>query len=718
MSERLYEQIAQELNLPLAGVQGTVKLLDQDNTIPFITRYRKEATGGLDEEKIRLIDERVKYLRSLEERKQEVISKIQELGKATPELEQQIQTATTLKVLEDLYLPYRPKRRTRAIIAKEKGLEPLAQMILEGSTQAPDQLATPYISVEKELPDLKTIWQGAMDIVAEKISEDIVARQKIRDLMSKHGLLVSQKSNETVENEKVYQDYFDFQEAICEIPPHRILALDRGEQEDVLKIKVQLDEELVWRNLDTLYIKDTNSTLVGFLQEAIRDGYKRLLAPAIAREIRNEITEKAHLHAVNIFVKNLRNLLLQPPIKNIKILAIDPGYISGCKLAVLSEQGDLLAHDAMFPHQPQKKRQDAKNKIADYYRQFQFQAVAIGNGTACRETEELIAEWIQENKLSVVYTIVNEAGASVYSASDVAREEFPELDASYRGTISIGRRLLDPLAELVKIDPKSLGVGMYQHDVSPKLLDKALHDVVESVVNYVGVDLNRASLQLLSYISGVNKRIAKNILSYRKQHQRFESREELKEVSGIGTQAFTQCAGFLRVGNGSNPLDNTAIHPESYPACQKLLEILQEPAQNLTQKNQALSEKLSHCDLQQLSTQLDIGRPTLVDIVENLKKPGRDPRDQVPPPIFRKEVLTIDDLVPGMELQGTVRNVVDFGAFVDIGVKIDGLVHISHMSKNYTRNSLEVCKVGDVIRVKVLSVEKARSRIALTMVLD
>ncbi len=716
MEERIQEQLAKELNLPLSGIKGTVSLLDEGNTIPFITRYRKEATGGLNEEQIRTVQERLTYLRSLEDRKKEVIEKIKELEKLTPELQQQIETATTLKVVEDLYLPYRPKRRTRATIAKEKGLEPLATLIFEGSKVLPDDLVSPFISEEKEVPNAKATWQGAMDIVAEMISDDIKAREQIRILMAKDGNIVSQKTSKTIENEQVYQDYFDYQEPVKDIPPHRILALDRGEQSNVLRIKISVEEEKVWYALEPLYIKNLQSTLNDYLREAIHDGYKRLLAPAITTEIRNELTEKAHLHAVNVFVKNLRNLLMQPTIRNMPILAIDPGYISGCKLAILSELGDLLAYDVMFPHQPQKKLKESKEKISQYYKKYSFQAIVIGNGTACRETEELIAEWIQENKINVVYTIVSEAGASVYSASDVAREEFPELDASYRGTVSIGRRLLDPLAELVKIDPKSLGVGMYQHDINQKLLDKALHDVVESVVNYVGVDINRASLQLLSYVAGVNKRIAKSILSYRKEHGRFNSREELKKVPGINDNVFIQCAGFLRIIKGVNPLDNTAIHPESYVACEHLLNIVQEKVQEIPQHTTLFETKIKQLNLDDICNKLSIGKPTLHDIFENLKKPGRDPRDQVPAPIFRKEVLTMDDLVPDMELQGTVRNVVDFGAFIDIGVKTDGLVHVSQMSKEYVKNPLEICKVGDIVWVRVLSVDKTRNRIGLSMV--
>ncbi len=719
MSEKLLQQIAKELEIPIAKVAATVKLLDDGNTVPFITRYRKEVTGGLDEEKIRAIEERIQYLRNLETRKQEILEKIQALGKCTPELQSQIENAYTLKTLEDLYLPYRPKRRTRAIIAKEKGLEPLAQKILENAMESPDSLALPYISEEKELPDIESVWQGAMDIVAEALSEDIKVREKVRKEMMSQGILVSQRSSKESEDEEIYKDYFEYEESLSQIPPHRILALDRGEEEGILKIKIQLACEKLCQDIVQPYLINPSSPLISFLKEALDDGYDRLIFPAISREIRHELTEKAHLHAVDIFAKNLRNLLMQPPMKDMCILAIDPGYVSGCKLAVLSSSGDLLAYDVMFPHQPQKKTDQARAIILKYYRQYGFKSVVIGNGTACRETEELISDLIQEEKLDLVYTIVSEAGASVYSASEAAREEFPELDASYRGTISIGRRLLDPLAELVKIDPKSLGIGLYQHDINPKMLDKALYDVVESVVNYVGVDINRASVELLSYIAGINKRSAKNIVKFRKEKGSFKNREEFKKVSGIGEETFTQCAGFLRIANGENPLDNTSIHPESYKVCEDLLKILNEDPSKIFERNSFIQFKLKQqFNEQDILKKLQVGKPTFQDILDNLKKPGRDPRESVPPPIFRKGILTLDDLAPGMELQGTVRNVVDFGAFVDIGVKVDGLVHVSQMSKQYVTSSLSVCKVGDNVKVKILNIDKGRKRISLTMVLS
>ena len=715
MLERIIKQISKEIELSVRQVQGTVALLDSDNTVPFITRYRKEITGGLDEEQIRAIEDRLHYLRNLETRKQEILQKISEQKQLTPELEAQILQATQLKIVEDLYLPYRPKKRTRATIAKEKGLEPLAGHILAGSCDDPEQLVAPFISADKEVPDSETAWKGAMDIVAEKIAEDIQVRQAVRHLIAAQGMAIAQKTTATSDKEQIYQDYFDYQEPLTAIPAHRVLAMDRGESEGVLRIKIQVGQDEVWRRLEALYLKNPDSPLAEFADKAIKDSYKRLIAPAISREIRKEMTEKAHLQAISVFASNLRNLLLQRPLKHMQVLAIDPGYSSGCKLALLSDNGDLLAYDVIYPHPPQKKSTAAQNKVLQYHRQYQFQVVVIGNGTACRETEEFIAKLIEEHQLDLVYTIVNEAGASVYSASAAARDEFPELDASYRGTISIGRRLLDPLAELVKIDPKSLGVGMYQHDVNARLLEKALHTVVESVVNYVGVDLNRASVELLSYVAGINRRCAKNILALRKKSGGFSSRFQLKEVAGIGEEVFTQCAGFLRVAGGSNPLDNTAIHPESYPICQRLLAMVDELPEKLDKRQEVLALKLSQFNAKQLACQLEVGEPTLRDILDNLRKPGRDPRDDVPPPIFRREVLTLDDLEPEMELEGTVRNVTDFGAFVDIGVKVDGLVHISRMANYYVKNPMDICKVGDTVRVKVVNVDINRKRIGLSM---
>lgn len=715
MEDKILQWIAQELSIKLASVIATAQLLDQGNTVPFITRYRKEVTNGLNEEQIRAIQSQLEYHRTLEKRKTEIINKLEELEKITPELLAQIQDAKSLKILEDLYLPYRPKRRTKASIAKEQGLEPLAQLILNCVAGNPEEYAQQFI--KEDVATVQDALNGAKDIVAEFIAENIDSRNIVRSFIKEKGILHSQKTKTTIENENVYKDYFDFQQSLSTIPPYRILAMNRGEKEKILNISIEAELQPILEKLNQQHIKNENVSFSNLLKEAIKDGYQRLLFTSIEREIRNELTENAHIHAIHVFTQNLRNLLLQPPMKNLCLLAIDPGYISGCKLAVLSPEGDLLEYGVMFPHPPQKKLADSKKIIQQYYNKYHFQAIAIGNGTACRETEELVTQWIQESKTDVVYTIVNEAGASVFSASDIARAEFPDLDASYRGTISIGRRLLDPLAEFVKIDTKSLGIGMYQHDINEKKLNQALYNVVESVVNYVGVDVNRASPELLSYIAGINKRCAKNIVEYRKKHGRFQNRLELKKVSGIGEEIFTQCAGFLRIVEGDNPLDNTSIHPESYENCKILIQFL-EKDENISQQPLTLSNKIQQYSISELSQKLNIGHFTLQDIIDNLKKPGRDPRESVPPPIFRKGVLSIDDLAEGMILNGTVRNVLDFGAFVDIGVKINGLVHISKMANYYINSPLDVCKVGDVVQVQIISIEKERNRINLSMIFD
>lgn len=714
MEDKILQWIAQELSLTLISVTETARLLDQGNTVPFITRYRKEVTNGLNEEQIRAIQSQLEYHRTLEKRKTEIINKLEELGKITPELLTQIKDAKSLKILEDLYLPYRPKRKTKASIAKEQGLEPLAQLMLDCVAGNPEEHAQQFIN--ENVATVQNALNGAKDIVAEFIAENIDSRNIVRNFIKEKGILRSQKTKATIENENVYKDYFDFQQSLRTIPPYRILAMNRGEKEKILSISVEVEAQPILEKLNQNYIKKDVS-FSNYLREAIKDGYQRLLFTSIEREVRNELTENAHIHAIHVFTQNLRNLLLQPPMKNLCILAIDPGYISGCKLAVLSPEGDLLEYGVMFPHPPQKKLADSKKIIQQYYNKYHFQAIAIGNGTACRETEELVTQWIQESQANVVYTIVNEAGASVFSASDIARIEFPDLDASYRGTVSIGRRLLDPLAELVKIDTKSLGIGMYQHDINEKKLDQALYNVVESVVNYVGVDVNRASPELLSYIAGINKRCAKNIVEYRKKHGRFQNRLELKKVSGIGEETFTQCAGFLRIVQGDNPLDNTSIHPESYENCKILLQFLEKDA-NISESPLSLSNKIQKYSIAELSKQLNIGHFTLQDIIDNLQKPGRDPRESVPPPIFRKGILTIDDLSEGMILNGTVRNVLDFGAFVDIGVKINGLVHISKMANYFINSPLDVCKIGDIVQVQIISIEKERKRINLSMIFD
>ncbi|WP_372366783.1 Tex family protein [Candidatus Uabimicrobium sp. HlEnr_7] len=722
MQETILKRISKDLTLSTTKVEGTVKLLDEGNTIPFITRYRKEATGGLNEEQIQEISDQLDYQRSLEKRKQEIVEKIKEQDKWTSELERKISAASQLKTLEDIYLPFRPKRRTRALIAKEKGLEPFALQILNYSTIDPRQDAKKYINEEHELANIEDVLDGAMDIIAEVVAENSEIRAIVRNYTQSSGVVNVTKTTKGEDSEEIYKDYYEYQEKISTIPAHRILAIDRGENAKVLRIKIEVDDEVICQRISKRYtytqMNNTNNKCTEYLADAIIDSYKRLIAPAISREIRSDLTLKAHQHAIDIFAQNVRNLLMQAPLQDMCLLAIDPGYVSGCKLAVISATGDLLEYDAVFPHQPQRQRDKAQQVIKRLCKKHQVNAIVIGNGTACRETEELAADIIAESEQKLVYAIVSEAGASVYSASKEARDEFPDLDASYRGTISIGRRVLDPLAELVKIDPKSLGVGLYQHDVNAKQLDQALERIVASCVNYVGVDLNRASAELLSHVAGINSRIAKNIIQKRKELGRFQSRKDLKDVSGLGNSTFTQCAGFLRIQNGREPLDDTAIHPESYKVCEKLLKVVESKKDQLHTNSDSINVKLQQLKVEDVATTLDVGVPTMQDIFENLMRPGRDPREELPKPIFRSGVLSLEDLEPDMQLQGTVRNVIDFGAFIDIGVKVDGLVHVSKMSRSYVKNPMDICKIGDNIDVKVISVDKHRKRISLSMILE
>ncbi len=717
--ERMVEVIAEEMNLRPVQVKNTIALLDEDNTVPFIARYRKEATGKLDEEQIRAIQSHINYLRNLEERKQTVLKTIDEQGKLTDELRARICAVLKMQELEDLYLPYRPKRRTRGTVAKAKGLEPLAMMIREQEITegTPEELALPFVDEEKGVASVEEALQGARDIVAEMISESADIRQLVREYTYRRGNLRSEAKNP--EARSVFEMYYDYSEPVKSIAPHRVLAMNRGEKEGVLRVSIEVEKEPLLKLLKARIITEPLSIFTSHLEEAILDAYERLIAPSIEREIRSAVTEKAEDHAIRIFAKNLRNLLLQPPIKGKRIMGIDPGYRTGCKVAVIDETGKYLEGATIFPHPPQEDRDGAKRILFDLANKHFVDIIAIGNGTASRETEQLVAELIKEKLPDVVYTIVNEAGASVYSASPLAKQEFPDLEASMRGNISIARRLLDPLAELVKIDPKSIGVGLYQHDVNQKKLTEALDTVVESVVNYVGVDLNTASWALLRHVSGLNLRLAKNIVAYRDENGIFRNRRELLQVPGMGPKAFEQSAGFLRIPESDNLFDNTAIHPESYEAAEKLLEELELDI-NLVKVNGALiRQKMREKNLKlaDLAGKLDVGEPTLEDIVENLEKPGRDPRANMPKPIFRSDVLKMEDLREGMILKGTVRNVVDFGAFVDIGVKQDGLVHRSEMGKN-VRNPLDVVSVGDVIEVRVLKVDLERERISLSMVLE
>ncbi len=717
--QEMFKLIANELDLKPIQVSHTIELLDAGNTVPFIARYRKEVTGSLDENQIRAIEDRMHYLRALEARKETILKSIEEQGKMTPELAAKIKAVAKLQELEDLYLPYKPKKRTRATVAKEKGLEPLAELILKQETTSgtPEEYAAQFINAEKEVESVEQAMQGARDIVAETVSDDADVRKAVRELTFKEGLIES--AVRSVQERTPYEMYYEYSELVKRIPPHRILAINRGEKESVLKVSVTVDEQKVIAAIEKRYVTNERSVFTGHLKTALKDAYLRLIAPSIQREVRSALTEKADEHAIGVFATNLKNLLLQPPVRGKIIMGIDPGFRTGCKVAVIDRTGKYLEGATIYPHPPQNRYLDAKATIRALVDKYNVDIIAIGNGTASRETEQLAAELIGEmqNQSELRYIIVSEAGASVYSASKVAQQEFPDLEAAMRGNISIARRLQDPLAELVKIDPKSIGVGLYQHDVNQRQLAKALTQVVESAVNMVGVNLNTASASLLRYVSGLTSRTAESIVRQRDQNGAFKNREQLKDVEGIGEIAFQQAAGFLRIPDGNNPLDNTSIHPESYGATQKLLERFE--ISDVRQEGKLLRQRIKTSDvsLQELLSELDMGEPTFFDILDNLEKPGLDPRDELPPPIFKSDVLKMEDLREGMTLKGTVRNVVDFGAFVDIGVKQDGLVHVSQMGKKYVKNPMEVVAVGDVIDVKVVSIDLERGRIGLSMVL-
>jgi uncharacterized protein len=720
MDQQLFTIIAEELGLRWNQVKSTVELLDDDNTVPFIARYRKEVTGSLDEDNIRAIWDRTRYLRNLEERKQTVLKSIEEQGKLTPELEAKIKAATKLQEVEDLYLPYKPKRRTRATIAKEKGLEPLAELILkqeiiEGS---PEDYAHQYINEEKEVNSVEDALAGARDIVAEVISDDADIRKVIRERTQDKGVLESEARDP--ENCADYEIYKKFSEKLSSIPAYRILAINRGERENILRVDVDVDEAEMIYEIQRVYVTNPRSIFTDELKLATEDAYRRLVAPAIQRELRHNLTERADEHAIDIFARNLRALLMTPPLKNKNILGIDPGYRTGCKVAAIDTTGKYLQGETIYPHPPQRRWEDSKRTIQDFIERFNIGVIAIGNGTASRETEQLAAEAIGELDQKVYYTIVNEAGASVYSASPVAKKEFPDLEASMRGNISIARRLLDPLSELVKIDPKSIGVGLYQHDVNQSNLAEALDHVVESAVNQVGVDLNTASSSLLKYVAGVNSRVADNIVKLREEKGVFKSRAELKDVKGLGDNAFVQAAGFMRIRDSELFFDSTAVHPESYDAARALLDNLGLSVKEVKADGSLVAKKIKtdKRSMDELAKLCGCGKETLGDIIDSLEKPNRDPRDEMPQIILRNDVLSIDDLTEGMILKGTVRNVVDFGAFVDIGVKQDGLVHLSRMAKRYVKNPLDIVSVGDVVEVKVLSIDKDRGRVGLSMVLD
>ncbi len=707
--------ITEELKVQVWQVDAAVKLIDEGNTIPFISRYRKEATGSLNDEQLRNLYERLQYLRNLEEKKAQVLSSIEEQGKLTPELKQQILEAQTLVVVEDLYRPYRPKRRTRATIAKEKGLEPLANIIMLQMTKKPvEEEAKAFLDEEKEVLTVEDAINGAKDILAEYVSDEADYRIHIREVTASSGSIASVAKKPEVST--VYDKYYEFEEPLKRLPGHRILALNRGEKEKILTVKVNAPEEEIIRYLEHQIIKRENPYTAPILRDVVEDSYHRLIGPAIEREIRSDLTEKAEDGAIKIFGKNLEQLLMQPPIVGHVVLGWDPAFRTGCKLAVVDATGKVLDTAVIYPTAPtsEAKIKAAKETLKKMIRKYGITLISVGNGTASRESEQIIVELLKEIPEKVRYIITNEAGASVYSASKLATEEFPNFDVGQRSAASIARRLQDPLAELVKIDPKSIGVGQYQHDMNQKKLGEALGGVVEDCVNKVGVDLNTASASLLEYISGISKTIAKNIVTYREENGRFQSRKDLLKVAKLGPKAFEQCAGFTRIIGGQNPLDATSVHPESYESALKLLEKLGHDPSELAKGGLAgISRQVKN--YKKLAEELEVGEPTLRDIVKELEKPGRDPRDEMPRPILRTDVLEMKDLKEGMILKGTVRNVIDFGAFVDIGVHQDGLVHISEMSEKFIRHPLEAVSVGDVVEVRVLGVDEKKKRISLSM---
>ncbi|MFD3272073.1 Tex family protein [Paenibacillus dendritiformis] len=710
--ERLLHQLTSELSLGRGQVQRTIELLDEGNTIPFIARYRKEMTGELDETQLRTLEERLGYLRGLEERKREVLRLINEQGKLTEPLQESIVHASKLQEVEDLYRPYRQKRKTRASVAKERGLEPLAQWILSLPKQGdPLQEASAYVDAEKGVPAAEDALQGAQDIIAEMLGDDPDIRAWVRRYTMDQGVIRTEAKDK--EQESVYEMYYEYTEPVKRLPSHRILAINRGEREDVLKVALDVPVDKIVAYMSKRTIRGA-SVVNDLLQATIEDAYKRLIAPSIEREVRGELTEKAEEQAIQVFAQNLRSLLLQPPVRGQTVLGVDPAFRTGCKLAVVDDTGKLLEVAVTYPTAPHHKTAEAIktfNRLADTYR---VGLVVIGNGTASRETEQFVADWIQSRRdLKLHYAIVSEAGASVYSASKLAAEEFPSLDVAERSAVSIARRLQDPLAELVKIDPKAIGVGQYQHDVAQKRLEESLGAVVESAVNHVGVDVNTASPSLLSYVSGINATLAKNIVKHREENGKFTERKQLSKVARLGPKAFQQCVGFLRIPDGAHPLDNTPIHPESYPVVDRLFaELGVRPDKIGTPE---LAESLRKVDVNGCAERLEVGVPTLKDIIDSLLRPGRDPREELPPVVFRTDVLQIEDLKPGMELKGTVRNVIDFGAFIDIGIKNDGLVHISQLSDRYVKHPLDVVSVGDNVTVWVLSVDVKKGRVGLTM---
>ncbi|WP_442597622.1 Tex family protein [Neobacillus sp. D3-1R] len=710
----LLKQIAQEQNLSLKQVRNVIELLEDGNTVPFIARYRKEQTGALDEVQIRDVSERWQYIQNLEQRKEEVLRIITEQGKLTDELQQQINKSTKLQEVEDLYRPYKQKKRTRATIAKEKGLEPLAEWLMSfpdnGSVETKAQ---EFLSSEKEVSTVEEAIAGAKDIIAEWIADDATSRKWIRHETYKNAMIETSIKDEEKDEKKIFEMYYQYEEPVSKIVPHRILALNRGEKEEVLKVAVKPPVESIITFLNKKWIKNPHAISSPQVTEAIEDSYKRLIQSSIEREIRSELTEKAEGQAIHIFSENLRNLLLQPPLKGKIVLGVDPAYRTGCKLAVVDDTGKVLKIDVIYPHPPVSKTDIAKKKTLDIINEYKVEMVAIGNGTASRETEQFIAELLKEVKHEIYYLIVNEAGASVYSASDLAREEFPHFQVEERSAVSIARRLQDPLAELVKIDPKSVGVGQYQHDVSQKKLSESLTFVVETAVNQVGVNVNTASSSLLQYVAGLSKSVANNIVKKREEEGKFEKRDQLKKIPRLGAKTYEQAIGFLRVLDGKEPLDRTGIHPENYQVVKNLLKKYGFTTKDLG--TEQLRGALQSIHVSEVAAELSIGELTLKDIIDALVRPERDPRDELPAPLLKKDVLKLEDLQPGMELQGTVRNVVDFGAFVDIGVKQDGLVHISKLTNKFVKHPLDIVSVGDIVTVWVDSIDKQKGRVSLTM---
>ena len=710
--DNIANKLVEEFKLKPFQVENAIKLIDEGNTIPFIARYRKEATGELSDEQLRDLLERLTYLRNLEKRKEEVIRLIDEQGKLTEELQNTIVSALTMTEVEDLYRPFKQKKKTRATIAKAKGLEPLANIIFEQKDKRDiNEIAKEFIDEEKDVKTVEEAINGAKDIIAEMISDVAEFRKDIRKIIYDKGVIATKASKD---EKSVYEMYYDYNEAVKKIPSHRILAINRGEKEDFLKVKIEETDDAI---LDYLNGKNLvpDGSYKEIMLETIEDAYKRLIKPSVENEVRNELTDMAEEQAIKVFGQNAKKLLLQAPLKNLIVMGFDPAYRTGCKIAVIDDTGKLLATTTVYPTEPQNDTEGAKKKLLELINKYNINMIAIGNGTASRESEMFVADMIKEVKHDIHYAIVSEAGASVYSASKLATEEYPDINVSLRGAISIARRLQDPLAELVKIDPKSIGVGQYQHDVNQNKLDESLTGVVEDAVNSVGVDLNTATPSLLKYVSGVSKTIANNIVKYRDENGKIKERKELLKVSKLGPAAFTQCAGFLRIIDGKNPLDNTSVHPESYDTAEKILASIGFSSKDLKEKLPEVRANLNTVNVSKIANELGVGEPTVKDIIKELQKPGRDPRDDMPKPILRSDVLKMEDLQEGMILTGTVRNVIDFGAFVDIGVKSDGLVHISELSDKYIKKPMDVVSVGDIVKVRVIKVDLERHKVALSM---